>query len=293
MAWILLEGLDRSGKSSVAKHYEEQGYKVVHMEAPDKKYFDPSYGGESYLEEIVRMYSEYDGQDVIFDRSCYGELIWPNVYGRLPMLTEEDLEYLGHMERNNDASKILMYDSDTEAHWQRCVENKEPLTRQQFGRANIFYERLANDYGFQKKQLTDFEEIVPDATGSNDERTVDEPLPTVGELHESNGNTDNNGTSNGTSSVGERGLLRSNEESDDNASIEDKLEKANAIRALLSGKIIKKKGEIYDQLDEAVREFLQRELDEIFSPKQKPEVSFSDEEIAILKIYAQRIKEKL
>ena len=143
--WILIEGLDRSGKSSLSKHYKDQGYEVVHMEAPDKKYFRDDYSGESYLEEVVRMYSEYDGKDVVFDRTVYGELVWPNIFGRVALLNEEDLEYLAMMERNNEASKILMYDANTDAHWQRCVDNNEPLTRQQFGRANVFYERLVND----------------------------------------------------------------------------------------------------------------------------------------------------
>ena len=75
-------------------------------------------------------------------------------------------------------------------------------------------------------------------------------------------------------------------------SIEDKLEKANAIRELLHGKIIKKKGGSFDDIEQLLRQFLQRELDAIFVPKQREE-SFSSDEIHILKLYAQRIKEKL
>jgi hypothetical protein len=172
MAWILIEGLDRSGKSSVTESYKKQGYAVVHMEAPSKKFYAENYSGETYFEELVRMYSKYAGQNVVFDRTPYGELVWPNIYGRRALLEAEDLDYLGELERNEKAERILMYDKNTEAHWQRCVDNNEPLTRQQFGRASIFYERLASDYGFKKKQLTDFDEFSGLAKSSSNSPTV-------------------------------------------------------------------------------------------------------------------------
>jgi thymidylate kinase len=300
MAWILLEGLDRSGKSSVAKHYESKGYKVVHMSAPDKKYFREDYSGESYLEEVVRMYSMYDGQNVVFDRTIYGELIWPNVYGRLSLLNDEDIEYLSMIERNNEAEKILMFDENTEAHWQRCVDNNEPLTRQQFGRANVFYERLAADYGFDKKELPDFPEIGVQKTPRDDssrERSVGS------DVSSSSSDAGDNGTirsSDENSSLGVSNTDKIFDESlssstlgDSQKTIETKLERANAIRSLLQGKIIKKKGEIYDDLDASVREFLQRELDEIFAPKPRTVQCLSDDEVVILKQMAQRVLDKM
>ena len=300
MSFILLEGLDRSGKSSVAKHYESKGYKVVHMSAPDKKYFRPDYSGESYLEEVVRMYSKYDGQNVVFDRTIYGELIWPNIYGRVSLLNEEDIEYLSLLERNNDAEKILMFDADVESHWQRCVENEEPLTRQQFGRANIFYERLVKDYGFVKKELPDFPEIGVSRSRRDDskgERNISR------DVQNTPSNVADNGSSRSSNKEAEMGAESPNKMGDlpnsntlgdvDSAtSIEHKLEKANAIRSLLQGAIIKKKGGVYDDLDASIRVFLQRELDEIFSPR--PSIkAFNEDEITILKHMAQRVKDKL
>lgn len=293
MTWILLEGLDRSGKSSVAKHYEKQGYKVVHMNAPDKKYFALEYSGESYLEEMVRLYSKYDGQNVVFDRTIYGELVWPNVYGRVALLNDEDLEYLSMMERNNECSKILMFDPNTESHWQRCVDNKEPLNRQQFGRANIFYERLCNDFGFIKKELTDFPEIMPTRPAQDVDKGLDTLSETNGSLSEPNGDVDSSGINNGATQMGEEQRIRSNQgNNSDVGSVENKLERANAIRVLLSGALVKKKGEVYEHLDEAIRGFLQRELDSIFTAKLPVETLTSDE-ITILKAMAQRIKEKM
>lgn len=301
MAWILLEGLDRSGKSSVAKHYESKGYKVVHMSAPDKKYFRSDYSGESYLEEVVRMYSKYDGQNVVFDRTIYGELIWPNIYGRVSLLNDEDIEYLSLLERNNDAEKILMFDADVESHWQRCVENKEPLTRQQFGRANIFYERLYNEYGFVKKELPDFPEIGVSRSRRDDGAGKSDISRDVASASEHAGNNDFTGAVDKNPKVGDGTSNQLVDESNSSsilgdssssASIEQKLEKANAIRSLLQGAIIKKKGGVYDDLDASIRAFLQRELDEIFSPRPAAE-HLTNDELVVLKQMAKRVLDKM
>ena len=86
--FLILEGIDRTGKSTVAKYYKAQGYEIVHLGAPDKKYTEPGYEGPSYFDDMYKMYSSYHGMDVVFDRSPYGELIWSAVYGREPLLTE-------------------------------------------------------------------------------------------------------------------------------------------------------------------------------------------------------------
>jgi thymidylate kinase len=280
MAWILVEGLDRSGKSSIAEMYRKKGYTVVHMEAPSKKYYSDTYAGESYLEELVRMYSKYEGQNVLFDRTVYGELVWPNIYGRLPLLEAEDLEYLAQIEKNNSAEKILMFDANTEAHWQRCVANNEPLTRQQFGRASIFYDRLAKEYGFKKKQLTDFEEF-----NGLKQSSTNTPIQSGSG---SNNRSDENVAE--TKST----VVSGNRTTDSRSSVEtlaNKLEMANAINDVLEGKILKKKGGLYDELENEIKSFLQGKLEEIFVGK--PEKNFSTDEITILKSMAQRIKEKM
>ena len=295
MTWILLEGLDRSGKSSVADHYKKLGYQIIHMSAPDKKYFKPGYNGESYLEEMVTLYTKLEGKKVLFDRTSYGELIWPNVYGRAAMLSEEDVEYLRGIENNNNAERILMYDSNIEMHWKRCVDNNEPLTRQQFGRANIFYDRLVKDYGFVKKQLSDFPGLAPEGSTRNDGQRVSSDESTSNSLHEHGGDTNASGQDNGNSKMGTESELpvravQANHS--DVGSIEEKLERANAIRSLLQGTILKKKGGAYDDIEQVLRGFLQSELDQLFEgPKRN--TAFSDEETTILKLYVARIKESM
>lgn len=269
MAFIILEGLDRSGKTTIAEMYRKKGFKVVHMSAPDKKYFHPGYSGESYLEEIVRLYSNYDGQDVVFDRSAWGELIWPQIYNRQPLLDDEDLEYLSLIERNNSAEKILMFDPDTETHWQRCVNNNEPLTRQQFGRANLFYDRLVKDYGFVRKQLSDFSEFEHLKSSKVDFKNEVESFHKV-----------------------EDKIKNNKSDMVNFLDIDTKLEKANAIRTLLQGQVLKKKGGQFDVLENSIRDFLQSELDKLFTPEIKDK-DFSEEEIDILKLYVKRIKERM
>ena len=282
MTWIILEGLDRSGKSSVADMYKKEGFEVVHMNAPDKAYFKQGYSGPSYMEEMIDLYSTYAGKDVIFDRSAYGELVWPEIYNRQPLLTSEDYEYLQQLEYNNDAVKILMYDENKDAHWQRCVDNKEPLTRQQFIHATRLYEEMSKTYNFEKKQLKDFTKNIRGAdedkaakSGSSSEKSNDRGSSMSGILRSSDDD--------GYEDSQLRGVVQS--------TLDKKLERANAIRDLLSAPIVRKKGSSFQELEKDIKLFLEQQLENIFNePKQD---DFTDEEVKILKIYAQRIKEKL
>jgi hypothetical protein len=222
------------------------------------------------------MYTKYAGQNVVFDRTPYGELVWPNIYGRKALLESEDLDYLSELERNNNAERFLMFDKNTEAHWQRCVDNNEPLTRQQFGRASIFYDRLASDYGFKKKQLTDFDGLVLATKLPGSESAVVQA------------STDLNKTkSDGHKPAGSTVARNTT----DVLKLEDKLELANAIKDVLQAKILKKKGGLYDKLEDQIKVFLQDKLEEIFVGKQ--DKTFSEEEIMILKSMTKRIKEKM
>ena len=173
MAWIILEGLDRTGKTTVAERYKQKGFEVVHMSAPDKKFMQPGYVGPSYFEELVDIYMNYDGRDIVFDRSPYGELVWPKVYGRQAQLMSDDFEFLREYEDNNETVRILMYDDDKDAHWKRCVENDEPLNKGQFSAANEFFKSMAERYGFIKKTLPEIQKDFKDEQ-SNSKPTPEE-----------------------------------------------------------------------------------------------------------------------
>lgn len=280
MSWILLEGLDRSGKSSVAEYYRNQGYDVVHMSAPDKRYFEPGYSGPSYLEEIVEVYNVYAGKNVVFDRTVYGEMVWPQIFNRMPLLNEEDYEYLIQLEYNQDVERYLLTDSDIEAHWKRCSNNKEPINRVQFMTAGRLYDKLVSDFGFVPKELHDFQSLA------GDKNTSQSKLKKSTDSSKSRAKSSNVGTNDTQGSASTNATNELN-----NFTMEDKLNRANAIRTLLSSKIIKKKDAIYEDLEKDIRSFLEDQLQGLFTAQ--PDTTFTTDEVQILKLYAQRIKAKM
>ncbi len=278
MAWILLCGLDRTGKSTVAQLYKDKGYEVIHMSAPDKKYKSPGYTGPSYLDDLLELVMRCDGKDVVFDRSWYGEAcIWPHVYGRQPLLSEEDIEVLQDFESRNSVERILMMDPDAQAHWKRCVENKEPLNNNQFRIASALFNKMAHKYNFVPRELKDYKDVKaenskPDSAPNKQEEPVTkEPVDAVVI----------------SLAIDTIKLVTQTQEETELS----KLAKANAIRDVLSKRILKSKGGTFDKLEEDVRNFLKLQLSEIF--KESPsQVSLTGEEIQVLKIFCQRLKEK-
>lgn len=286
MAWIILEGLDRTGKSTVSEHYKEKGYHVHHMSAPDKKYMQPGYAGPSYFEELVDLYMKYDNHDVVFDRSPYGEQVWPHVYGRDPQLSEDDYEFLREYEENNDVVRILMHDTKVEEHWKRCVENNEPLNRGQFNAANEFFKNMGEKYGFIKKTLPEIQRdfaIERQNTDPQKQRVqpqnVESPVTPEPEKQGDNsalqGSTDQ-----------KAGLLLAG------ASPERKLEIANAINKIMSKPLIKQKGDIYERIESDLRDFLRDKLDECFG-KTNVGDTLDNLDLQILKQYCNQVKKKM
>jgi hypothetical protein len=285
MSWLIIEGIDRSGKSTVAELYKAQGYEVVHMTAPNKKYKEEGYAGPSYLDDLLDILMQHDGKDVFWDRSWFGELIWPHVYGREPMLSEEDIEVLQEFEERNQVSRILMVDPDTAGHWKRCVDNKEPLIQSQFRLANSLYAKLAHKYNFAPKQLSDY--------GNLFKKTKTETMESIGII-------DNEVREDGQTTLAGKSISDINSNNPtlnkivyEKISSLDKLEKANAISAILSKRIIKQRGSAFDELEGEVTLFLKRRLEELLGgKKEQSALSFADEEVQILKIFCQRLKEK-
>jgi hypothetical protein len=72
----------------------------------------------------------------------------------------------------------------------------------------------------------------------------------------------------------------------------EKLEKANAISAVLSKRIIKQRGGAFDILESEVTNFLKGRLEEILGSSQSKSTSLSDAEVQVLKLLAQRFMEK-
>jgi hypothetical protein len=268
MAYIVIEGVDRSFKSSLAKIYESQDYKVIHFSAPDNKYYQPGYTGPSYFDNIMEMLVSLSGQNIAFDRSWYGETVWSQVYGRKPMLSDDELDIIREIEEHNSVSRILMVDSDVEAHWKRCVDNKEPLTRSQFNSAYQLYHIMADRYGFEVKTMHDF--IKPS-------QEVKDMQPQQSEVHLANSSTN----------------VVKIETSIKLTPEQLKLQQANAINEVLSSRVVKKKGAEYDHIESRIREFLNSELSKILGTSANQNLPpFTNEEITLLKALANRVKDK-
>jgi hypothetical protein len=275
MALIILEGLDRTGKSSVAQMFERQGYELIHMSAPDKEMSKPGYEGPSYLEQMVEMLGAFSGHNIVLDRSHYGELIWPQVYGRAPLLSDEDIEYLREIEAHLDVTRILMHDPNNEAHWQRCVENNEPLTKPQFVKARSLFSSMADKYGFERKTLRDFPDAEQPLPVSQPKAPVQVPVDA-------------------TRSERENGSVSAPVTPGSNKTKEQlKLERANIINEVLEKRIIKGKGPVYDEVERSVRHFLNTELGKILgTPAPANASGFSTDEIEILKFFCKTLKDK-
>lgn len=221
---VVCEGLDRTGKTTLASLYKERGYEVIHMSAPPK-----GQSSDDFLAEMVDIISTAAFKDIFLDRSYYGEaFIWPFIYERTPLLKEEDIQALREIEDSVGVERIFMYDPNAEEHWRRCVENNEPLTKIQFIKARNLYYNMAEKYGFIKKTLPS---IV--ALEQAQEDITDEPL-------------------------------NKEQTIESKTSQQLKLEKANAINDILSKKIIKIKSPIYDEIEKSIRHFLNIELDKLF-----------------------------
>lgn len=276
MPWVIIEGVDRSFKSSLAKMYESQGYKSIHFSAPDKKYTQPGYTGPSYLDDLVEMLVGLSGQDVVFDRSWYGESsVWPFVYGRKPLLNDDDIDVLRDLEEQNSPIRILMIDENVEAHWQRCVDNKEPLSLSQFKSAYQLYAIMADRYGFGIKSKHDF---------VSQETEVKEMSPEP--------KLESKGFAAPVTSSEIANVVKMDTPTKLTPE-QIKLQQANAINDILSSRIVKKKGSEYDSIELRVREFLGQELAKLLgTDRQQTLASFTSEEITLLKALANRVKDK-
>ncbi len=266
MALVLLEGLDRTGKTTVAEFFESKGYEVVHLKAPGKEF----HAGNTYLDAMVDLLQRGASRDLVIDRTHYGELVWPQVYGRKPLLGDDDYEILREIEESIGVKRILMHDPNAEAHWQRCVDNKEPLTKAQFARARSIYATMGQQYGFESVTLPAFCKEF-----GIDESTLakQEPLSPAA----------SNETVSQTKSVAGK-----NSKPVDQRQL---LEKANAINDILEKRILKKGGTLYDELEIDVRTYLNGKLAAIFgNTEDKP--LLSADEIAFFKAMYKRVTEK-
>lgn len=146
---IVLEGLDRTGKSTMAARYAKAGFEIVHFSAPPK-----GATPEGYFAETLRLVASTYGKNIVWDRSHYGELVWPQVFDRPALLSESAISQIDGIIRTvhrGQFEKIYMFDPDRAAHLARMLANKEP--KYDISKAIEIYEDVAKRFHFDFKIL--------------------------------------------------------------------------------------------------------------------------------------------
>jgi hypothetical protein len=268
MALVLLEGLDRTGKSTVAAYFETLGFETVHLSAPSK-----GTTSDQYLQEMIDLISQGAHRDITLDRTHYGELIWPQIYGRKSLLDEDSIEILRELEESVGVQRIWMTDSNVDAHWKRCVDNKEPLDKGQFSRARALYSSMAHKYNFESITLQAFIKKFPDAQEIVDkQKTIALESKT---LETTTHNSMLNNTEVNSTQVLSKNLQKTPEQ--------HKLEVANIISDVLAKRILKGKGNIYDDLENELRNFLNSKLGKLLGSNSSAELLLSQDEVKFYK----------
>lgn len=277
MGLVLLEGLDRTGKSTVAAYFETLGFEVIHMSAPK------GVTADQYMQDMADLLSSAATKDIVLDRTHYGELVWPAVYGtpnkpRTPLLSEEDIEILREIEESVGVQRIWMTDDDLKAHWQRCVDNKEPLDRAQFTRARALFSDVAQKYGFEKVTLQNFVKKFPDAQAIVDGQTA--ATLEAKTLQAPAEEVKTEATPAKASKSGK-------------SAEQHKLEVANIINDVLSKRILKGRGNVYDDLENELRAFLNTKLGKLLGGASATEATLlSREEVLFYKEMFKRAMNK-
>lgn len=274
---VILEGLDRVGKTTVAEYFKSKGYQIVHMSAPDK-----NSNPDLFLQEMIDLVSSAATRDICLDRSYYGEcFIWPEIYGRKSLLSEENLEILREIEESVGTQRVYMFDPKVEDHWQRCVNNKEPLTKAQFTKARTLYSQMASKFNFELVTLPAFLKEYPDAGELYAQEPANNNESKTFKLNNENEKESSQNRFNvSIKEIGSSTTAKTAEQI--------KLEKANAINDILSKRILKQRGDTYDTLENDIRLFLNTKLSQLFGTIQQEIPSLTQEEIVFYKAMFKR-----
>ena len=283
MALVLLEGLDRTGKSTVASYFESLGFERIHMSAPPK-----GTTSDDYLQQMVDLLSSAATKDIVLDRTHYGELVWPQVYSnpqkpRKALLDEEQIEILREIEDSVGVQRIWMTDNAIDAHWKRCVENNEPLDKSQFTRARALFSSMAHKYGFEPITLPQFLAKFPDAKEHAELKNA-EALEQKTLQQEPVSDTTEAAVVETKPVVPTKKSGKSPEQ--------HKLEVANVINDILSKPILKGKNPVYADLENEIRAFLNAKLGKLLGGGGSSELSLTPEEVRFYKEMYKRAIDK-
>lgn len=134
MALVVIEGVDRTGKSTLARGLRDRWsptrpVKVVHSSAPEN----------DVLSEYVPLLAEYlhgERHHLVLDRSHIGEAVWPSLFGRDCLMTPYELALLNAAFHAAGALFVLcVRDEDELLEAFRLADPPEPLSEDLIGEA--------------------------------------------------------------------------------------------------------------------------------------------------------------
>lgn len=286
MALVLLEGLDRTGKSTVASYFETLGFEIIHMSAPPK-----GTSPDDYVQQMVDLLSSAANKDIVLDRTHYGELVWPQVYSnpqkpRKALIDEESIEILREIEESVGVQRIWMTDNALDAHWKRCVDNNEPLDKSQFTRARALFSSMAHKYGFEPITLTQFLHKFPDAKDHVDKLTAQGLEQKTLQVTSSGDKTITTEIDTSKPPISTTHIKYPGKTPE-----QHKLEVANVINDILSKPILKGKSPVINDVENEIRAFLNTKLGKLLGGSSS-ETSLNNEEVKFYKEMFKRAKDK-
>jgi hypothetical protein len=235
---------------------------------------------------MIDLVSSAANKDIVMDRTHYGELVWPQIYNRKALLTDDDIEAIREVEASVGVQRLWFTDDNLSAHWQRCIDNKEPLDKAQFTRARGLFSSMASQYGFEKVTLQTFLKQFPEAQAIADEMAGTALATKTVQVTGSGDNqvtTVVDATAEPISTTGVKHTKKSAQQ--------QKLDVANAINYIMSKRILKTKSTVYDDIENEIRHFLNSKLGKLLGGESS-ELSFTQEEVQFYKTMYKKAKQQ-
>lgn len=134
---IVIEGVDGSGKTMLAKQLQEQtGYRLLHRSKPET---------EEEKRDMLKMYIDIltAGEDVIFDRCWYSEMVYGRVMRDVSFISIKQMFELEALAARVGCI-IIHCTGDTNTLWQRaCLRGEKYITDyKKFSELADYYDSL-------------------------------------------------------------------------------------------------------------------------------------------------------
>ena len=127
---IILEGPDATGKTTLSEKLQKK-YGMGYLHSTSTTPNDLKY----HMDLL-------DKENMVFDRFMCGEFVYPEIYGREPKMSFDDiLKVMQKIVDNNDIL-IIMYASDLETLKERLVERGELNYLKEIEQQNILFQKL-------------------------------------------------------------------------------------------------------------------------------------------------------